>query len=148
MGRFFIASGNKLYFSGGPDITNGVPEECFPPANVFTLPDKVTCLKSLSIGLAVWTTADSYIVIGEDTVSFTLRPWQKNFGVPSQNAVAQDGDLLYIYTSQGQLFEIGQTPEEIGFAAAKLFASFVVRSVPLNGAFFASEFPEVTVLKL
>ena len=31
---------------------------------------------------------------------------------------------------------------------AKLFASFAVTRVPLNGAFFASELPEVTVLKL
>ena len=31
----------------------------------------------------------------------------------------------------------GGKPAEIGFAAAKLFASLVVKSVPLNGAFFA-----------
>jgi hypothetical protein len=39
-------------------------------------------------------------------------------------------------------------PSEIDFAAAKLFASFSVIRVPLNGAFFARELPDVTVLKL
>ena len=39
-------------------------------------------------------------------------------------------------------------PDEIGMAPAKLFRSLAVTSVPLKGAFFASELPEVSLLRL
>lgn len=115
MGRHWVASGNILYFAGGPDTTIGVPEEAFPPANNFTFPDQITALASTSMGLLVFTVDDAYVIVGTDLVSFTDKMWQKNFGVPSQNCVCQDGDLLFLFTSKGQVFQIDTALTEIGF---------------------------------
>lgn len=115
MGRMFVAANNYVYFAGGPDTTTGVPEEAFPPANLFKFPDKVTALASTTNGLLVFTSADAYVILGTDTADFYSQLWQKNFGVQSQNCVAQDGDLLFIYTSKSQLFQIGSSMDEIGF---------------------------------
>jgi hypothetical protein len=58
--------------------------------------------------------------------SFWSQPWQRNFGVASQNAIAQDGDHLFIYTSKRQLFEVGGgSLEEVGHPIGdKLKANF------------------------
>jgi hypothetical protein len=124
MGRLWVAANNIVYFAGGPDTTNGVPEEAFPPANNFKFPGKVTAMASTSAGLIVFTSSDSFVIQGQSTVSFWASPWQKNFGVQSQNCVAQDGDLLFLYTSNRQLFTLPSV-DEIGFAVAdQLAASF------------------------
>lgn len=125
MGRMWVATGNNVYFAGGPDTTTGVPEEAFPPANVFKFPDAVTAMASTTNGLVVFTSADAYVILGTDTASFWSRVWQKNFGVQSQNCVAQDGDVLFLYTSKSQLFEVSDSLDEIGFGIGdKLLASF------------------------
>lgn len=115
MGRVWVASGNFLYFGGGPDITYGVPEECFPPANVFTLPGKIVAMASTSTGLVCWTQADAFVVTGITAPSFVCQLWQANLGVYSQNSVCQDGDLFYLFTTQGQLFQFSSALAEIGF---------------------------------
>lgn len=116
MGRLWAASGNTLYFSGGPDTTNGVGQEAWPPANNFTVPGAITRLASTSQGLVVFTSDNAFVVGGIDSSSFTApQLWQENFGVSNQNCVAQDGDLLFVLTTKGQLFEIGGSLQEIGF---------------------------------
>lgn len=121
--RMFVAVDNLVYFAGGPDTTNGIPEESFPPANVFKFPGKVTAMASTSSGLIVWTGADCFIVLGNSTVTFKPKPWQKNFGVQSQNCIAQDGDLVFVYTSNRQLFSISDTLQEVGFPVGDHLAS-------------------------
>ena len=114
--RLVGAAGNLLYFSAGPDCTNGVPEEAWPPANVFKLPGAITALASTTNGLLVWTSADMFVMLGTDTASFWVKPLQKNFGVASQNCVAQDGDAVFVYTNTSQLFLIDSNGlNEIGF---------------------------------
>jgi hypothetical protein len=125
MGRFWVAVNNLVYFAGGPDTTNGVPEEAFPSANVFKFPGKITALASVTQGLLVFTSDNVYVIRGTDSRSFYSSVWFKNFGVRSQNCIAQDGDLLHIYTSKSQLFEISDSLDEIGFAIGdKLIAGF------------------------
>lgn len=132
-GRMWVASGNTLYFAAGPDTTNGVPEEAFPAANNFVLPDKITAMLSTSLGLIVFTFDDAYIVQGTDTVSFTCTPWQQNFGVPSQNAVTQDGDLMFIFTSKGQVFQISTSGlDEIAFPIRSKLAAYTPANVYLT----------------
>lgn len=124
-GRMWLAVGNLLYFAGGPDITNGSPEEGWPPANVFKFPDEITGFAPNNSGLLLFTNSDSYVILGTDSTSFYPQPWQSNFGVASQNCVAQDGDLIYVYTTRRQLFSISDNLEEIGFAIGdKLAASY------------------------
>jgi hypothetical protein len=113
--RLWVAVGNKVYFAAGPDCTNGVPEECFPPGNVFTFPGAVNAMVSTTEGLLVCTSDNAYIIRGADSSSFYSKLWMANFGVVSQNCIAQDGDLIFLYTSKKQLFQISDSLEEIGF---------------------------------
>jgi len=113
-GRIWGVVGNKVYFGSGPDVTNGVGEESWYLPNVFTFPGQVTALASTSIGLIVFTSADAFLITGSSLADFQHGLWQKNFGVQSQNCVAQDGDTLFVFTSRGQLFEISGGLEEIG----------------------------------
>lgn len=114
--RLVGASGNFLYFSAGPDCITGVPEECWPPANVFTLPGKITAMASTTNGLLVWTSADMFVMLGTDTASFWVKPIMRGFGVLTQNCVTQDGDTVMAYTATRQLFTIDPNGlAEIGF---------------------------------
>jgi hypothetical protein len=115
LGRLFAAINNKVYFAGGGDTLIGVPEEAWPPANVFVFPGKINAMASTSQGLVLWTDGDSYIIRGADASTFYSQKWLANFGASSQNCVAQDGDLVFVYTNQRQLWEIGDNLEEIGF---------------------------------
>jgi hypothetical protein len=125
MGRLWASVNNYVYFAAGPDNLVGVPEEAWPPANVFTFPGKVTAMVSTSAGLLVFTHADAYIIRGSDSGSFYSQLWQANFGVASQNCVASDGDLVFLYTSVRQLFIISDALDEAGFAIGdKLLADF------------------------
>jgi hypothetical protein len=132
MGRLWVGSGNFLYFGGGSDITYGVPEESFPPANVFTLPGKVVAMASTSSGLVVWTQADAYVVTGITTSSFVCQIWQTNLGVYGQNSVCQDGDLFYLFTTQGQLFQFSSALAEIGFTIQENLEAFNPANVYLT----------------
>lgn len=106
-GRIWMAVGNKLYFDAGPDCINGVPEESWPPANVFQYPGPITGLSPTSQGLLVWG-ADylSMALGGPQTLSFFPYDLMKNFGVSSSNCIAQDGDTISILTTQGQCFTL------------------------------------------
>jgi hypothetical protein len=116
IGRLWVAAENYVYFAGGPDTTNGSPAEAFPPANVFTFPNKVTALASTSEGLLVFTASDLFVIRGLDTFSFYSQKVMTNFGVLDQNCVAQDGDLLFVYTATRQLFSLSGNLDEVGFA--------------------------------
>ena len=122
MGRLWMAVGNKLYFDAGPDCTNGIPEESWPPGNVFQYPGPITGLSPTSEGLLVW--GADYISMalgGPQTLSFY--PWDlmKGIGIASPNALSQDGDTLSILTTQGRALEINLSGEtEIGTYVADL----------------------------
>lgn len=117
MGRMWLAVSNKVYFGAGGDTLVGVPEEAFPPANVFVFPGKVTALLSITPGLLVFTSDNIYIIGGgPDLLTFLSTLWLNNFGVKGPNCVAQDGDLFYIYTSRRQLWEISSSQAEVGFS--------------------------------
>jgi hypothetical protein len=130
-GRMWVAANNFLYYGAGPDCTNGVPEEAFPPANFFKFAGKITGLASTTNGLIVFTQDNSYVVLGVDKTSFAPKPWQQNFGVASQNSLAQDGDVLFIFTSKSQLFELSDSLDEIGFPIQSRLAAYNPASVYL-----------------
>jgi hypothetical protein len=130
MGRLWAASGNILYFSAGPDCTNGVGTEAWPSANALPVAGAITGLASTSQGLVVCTSDNAYVVGGTDSSSFTVpQIWQKNFGVASQNCITQDGDLLFFFTTKSQLFSFGGTLTEIGFPIEKQLGAFAPASV-------------------
>ena len=77
------------------------------------------------------------------------RSWWSGAIAESVEGVIDDPDAVFTPGWQGPSgAQADTTAAEIGFAASKLLRSFDVISVPLNGAFLASELPDVTVLKL
>jgi hypothetical protein len=104
-GRIWMANGKYVYFNAGPDALNGVPEECWPPANVFTFAGKVTGLAPTSVGMLVFTSDVLYIILGgPTTLSFYSQTLLSNFGISSPNCLDQDGDQVFIYTTGRQFF--------------------------------------------
>jgi hypothetical protein len=109
-GRVWMAVGNLLYFDAGPDCINGVPEESWPPANVFQYPGPITGLVPSSQGLLVW--GSDYLSMalgGPQTLSFFPYDLMKNFGVSSPNCVCHDGDTIYAFLTSGQLFMLNDS---------------------------------------
>jgi hypothetical protein len=125
MGRMWAAVGNLLYFSAGPDCTNGDGNQAWPPANVFTLAGPITGLASTTNGLVVLTSIDMSVVLGgPQTLTFWVQPLLKNFGIQSPNCLAHDGDQLIIYTTQKQMFTVTATGRnEIGFTVSPTLAN-------------------------
>lgn len=104
-GRLWAIKGNTIYYSGGPDTTNGVGEECWPPANNFAVLGNVTAAVPTSGGLVLFTADDAYLITGTTAATFTAPIlWQQNWGVQGVNSVTQDGDNVFIFTSKGQVF--------------------------------------------
>jgi hypothetical protein len=113
-GRIWMAVGNKVYFSAGPDTLNGIPESCFPPAYSFTFPGNVTGLRVITGGVVV-AVADMFWSIqgGPQTTAFYPDKYLTHIGVLTPNCLEQDGDTLLAYTAGSQFFEIqaGQKQE-------------------------------------
>ena len=125
MGRLWGLVGNLLYFSAGPDCTNGDGMQAWPPANVFTLAAPGTGLVPTTQGLLVFTGIDVSAVLGGPQLqSFWLQPILQNVGVQSPNCITRDGDEVLIYTSQQQALSISANGKnEFGFNVAPTLAA-------------------------
>lgn len=124
--------GNKVYFSGGAEILNGVAAECFPPLNFFTFPGPVERLLPSSQGLQVWLRDSRHLVVGVDSTSFVPMPWTEGLGVASPFGLAVDGATVYAFTGKRQLLAIdadGST--EIGFPIGDLLGELNPAAVTL-----------------
>lgn len=125
MGRMWGSVGNLLYFTAGPDCTNGDPNQSWPPANVFTMSSTIQTLSPTSQGLVVWTNDQMRMILGgPQTLTFFDQPILKNLGVLSANCVDQDGDTVFAYTSGKQFLKFTFSgKDEIGYAVADLVAA-------------------------
>ena len=117
-GRIFMAVGNYVYMDAGPDCTNGIPEESWPPAYRFQFAGPVFNLVPTAdgLGLEVWL-ADRVNAIfgGPETISFYPSDYLSNFGISNSNAIFRDGSTTGIFTTQRQYFELmGTSKNEIG----------------------------------
>lgn len=117
-GRLWLAVGNYVYFDAGPDCTNGIPEESWPPGNRFQFSGPVLGLQPMQngAGLIVYL-ADRVRVIlgGPETISFYPDDFLENFGISNPNALFKDGSVLGQFTTQKQYFEmLGANKNEIG----------------------------------
>lgn len=130
-GRLWAAVGNVLYFSGGPDTNPGVGQEAWPPGNNFSLPGNITALTSTTSGLIISVNDDAYVLTGTTASTFTAPIiWQANFGTPTMNAVAQDGDNVFFFTTKGQIWHFSANGlAEIGYLNAVDFAAMTPSSV-------------------
>ena len=117
-GRLWIIVGNYVYFDAGPDCTNGIPEESWPPGNRFQFAGPAFNLVPTADGggLLVYL-ADRVAVIsgGPKTISFYAMDALTNFGITNTNAVFRDGSIIGQFTTQRQYFELlGAQKQEIG----------------------------------
>jgi hypothetical protein len=125
IGRLWGLVGNLLYFSAGPDCTNGDGNQAWPPANVFTLTAPGTALAPTTQGLVVFTGIDVSAVLGGPQLNtFWLQPLFKNLGVQSPNCLTQEGDELVLFTSQQQAIIIStKGKDEFGFRVSPTLAT-------------------------
>lgn len=130
-GRIWVISKNFVYWAQGAQTTTGVGEQAFNlTTNFFKLPINGTGFAPTSQGLLIFTTDVTWIVTGTGGVYF-INPWQKNFGIKTPNAVTQDGDLVFVFTSRGQVFEIGASMAEIGQTIRKQLAAMNPKNVSI-----------------
>lgn len=100
-GRLWFAIKNYLYFSGLEEITEGVPEECFPAGltgNFFKFQYPITGLRAGKSALYVFTTQHTYKVEGVDKQSFTVKPLLHNIGGYSVTSTVRAGNMIYFMT--------------------------------------------------
>lgn len=124
LGRVWGSVANSVYFSVGPDIINGNPNEAFPPANVFVFPSRVVrLLPNGQSGLIVFTTSDVYIIPGTTTASFYSVPFVPRLGLLSYNAVSVNGNIIYMQSADGHVLSFDPTSgvSEIGFPIGDKF---------------------------
>jgi hypothetical protein len=130
----WMAVGNLLYFSAGPDCVNGDGNQAWPPANVFPFSAPITGLKPTTQGLVVVDSKNLSVVLGgPQTLTFWVKPLLQNFGALSPNAVTQEDDEIVMYTTQQQLFAFSPTSKnEVGYNVADLLqATFPAGSTHL-----------------
>lgn len=116
---------NKVYYSGGPDTTNGLGDEAWPPANYYSFPGNVVKIESTANGLAVFLTDDLHIIEGVDVSSFYEHILAAGFGISNFHAATYDGQTLFIYTTNQQLHALSPSGQgEIGYAIGDQLAQY------------------------
>lgn len=116
-GRLWLAAGNQLLFSGGGDVINGIGNECFPPGNSWTFPGPITGLMPSGGGLVVTTSSQWWAILGgPETTTFYPEKVFDNFGCLNPNCLRMDMGVIYVYTSQKQVFQVqGTNQNEVSF---------------------------------
>jgi hypothetical protein len=117
LGRIWGVVGNFVYYSAGPDVLLGSGNESFPPANSFLFPSTVVRLVPISSGLLVFTTDDTYIILGTNTATFYAMPFQLGLGILGYNALDVQGSNIFLYTSDRQFIQMTSAGiNQIGYA--------------------------------
>ncbi len=132
-GRMWGSVDNIVYYSGGGEILNGVPEEAWSALNFFNFPGKVTALFPFSIGLLVFTESSLFVIRGVDRTSFFAMPWQTRLGIKSNRALTGTEDRIFIFTSERELMSISADEiREIGVPIAGDLAAIDPADVELT----------------
>lgn len=110
-GRFWYGIGTKIVFSGNEEITDGVPEECFPSGtngNFYNIQDPVLNFKATADALYITTVNQSYLITGQTRDSFNLRPIFNNIGSPAGNprAIERYGNTVFSMTHDFKIIQI------------------------------------------
>lgn len=125
LGRIFGSVQNVVSWSAGPDISAGNGNTAFPPLNFATFPSRVTRIVPTSSGAFVFTISDIYLIVGLGTSSSPLfsTPYASGIGLLSYNALAVNGTLVYLFTSDSQLIALDPSSgiSQVGFPIGDQF---------------------------
>lgn len=125
LGRIFGSVGNIVYWSGGPDTTTGNGNTVFPPLNSAAFPSLVTRIVATSVGALVFTRSDIYIISGLGTSNSPLFsvPYGPGIGLNSYNALAVNGSVVYLFTSDSQVVSLDPSSglSQVGFPIGDQF---------------------------
>jgi hypothetical protein len=135
-GRLWAVSGSKVKFTAGPDVDNGDPNACWPPANEFTFDGQVQRIDGTSAGLMLVWLSDAVKIIagGPQTLSYYPGNLLENFGISSPNCVVRDGDTITALLTSGQVFKLDASSR----TELSAFIGDVVQTFPRNASYLAN----------
>ena len=134
-GRIWGAVGTNIFFSGGPDVLSGNPNEAYSEDDSFEFLSNVNCLLHTANGLFVYTTSDIEVIAGgPTTASFYQDIIAAGIGLLSFNALTMHGGEIYFLSSEGQLFVMNASAQlvHVGFPIGDLLATLNPASVYLT----------------
>lgn len=139
--RLWGAVGNTVYYSGGPDTTSGNGLLAWPTNYFFTFPYPVIRLEPYPNGLLVFTTVDTYAILGTCSsvailngatgIPYFTKIQQAGIGLSSYYALDKHGNDIYLFTTQRQFLCMspGAGVVDMGFAIGDKLALFTPSSV-------------------
>jgi hypothetical protein len=122
LNRIWAAVGTSVYFSQGPlsGISSGNGNAAWSPSNVFTFPESVTQLFASTNGLLVFTVQGVFLIqgLGTSNSPFFATPFLPGIGLQSPDAFDNNGQILYLYTTENSLISLDPSSgvSNIGFA--------------------------------
>lgn len=119
----WVASGNNVYFSGGPLTVVGDGIEAFPPANVFTFPGTVVALQESPSGLLVYLTDRIYLIAGTNAVNFYVSLMLGNLGLGNANALCFETGTPVLFSNDARFLALANGPQDIGLPIADLLGT-------------------------
>ena len=125
--RIFGGVGNTVYFSGGPDVLTGNPNEAFDPTDEFQFRSTVIACIHTPTGLICPTTTDFECIYGgPSTASFYDTTMIPGVGMLSFNAFDIFGGEIYFVSSDSQFWTINPATQiaRVGFAVGNKIAAF------------------------
>ena len=105
LNRIFFSIANTVYWTAGPDTPIGNGVNGVPPDNFDVLPARVIKIQPVALGALVFTVSGTYLVQGLGTSSNPIQgatPYLPNIGVLNYNAVAIDGSIIGLFTTENQ----------------------------------------------
>ena len=105
-GRIWYGVKNYLLFSGGEEISEGVPEESFPAGidgNFFKFQHPIVTLAAGENALYVFTTTHTYKISGSNKQTFNVKPILHNIGGYSATGVVRAADKVFFVTHDQRL---------------------------------------------
>ena len=107
-GRIWFWIENILYYSAQEELTEGIPEECFPSGlfgNFFRLQEEGQNLIATNSALYSWSEAQTYILTGSTKETFNIQPLYDNYGaaIRQHRAVTRYGSNVVFLTGDYRL---------------------------------------------
>jgi hypothetical protein len=129
-GCMWGAVGSYLYYSGGPNTTNGSGNEAWPPLNYSLLPSAITRLVPFPNGMLIFTVDDLWVVTGAGA---TPSLFQAGLGCLNYNSIDVNGSNIVVFTSDRNLTQItpGAGVVDLGANIADQFYSWNPAQVSL-----------------